>query len=295
MAYGADLGSKFGLDSARTVICNAKGGSTMAITELRQTEADSGAVVSIGPENALLLMCHLERTGCSIRGTTLGCFNIAPGQMMSLDLRTPVSFELVGRYHILALYIPLAIFELIEQGGMRGARSQFIAVERTLCDDQTIENLARCLLAETEPPQPVAQRLLESVFMAAAAYALHSGVIKLREARPDGSLTLWQEQLAKHLILRNLDTRMTVRDLASQCGVSASHFSRAFRKSSGKSPYQWLLALRIERARLLLESEAGIAEIALTCGFADQSHFTRVFTKIVGMSPGAWRRGTNSR
>ena len=51
------------------------------------------------------------------------------------------------------------------------------------------------------------------------------------------------------------------------------------------APDQWLLALRVERAKeQLLNSGASLANIAIDCGFADQSHFTRVLTKQVGNS-----------
>lgn len=57
------------------------------------------------------------------------------------------------------------------------------------------------------------------------------------------------------------------------------------------TPYQWLVSQRIDRARTLLRtSNAPLAEVAIACGFADQSHFTRVFASIVGATPGNWRR-----
>jgi transcriptional regulator GlxA family with amidase domain len=48
---------------------------------------------------------------------------------------------------------------------------------------------------------------------------------------------------------------------------------------------------RVKRAKELLRgTSTSIAEIALACGFSDQSHLTRVFSKTFGISPGAWRR-----
>ena len=80
-------------------------------------------------------------------------------------------------------------------------------------------------------------------------------------------------------------------DIASACGLSVSHFSRAFRRSIGLSPHAWLLDKRVEAAKAMLRRrEAPLSLIALACGFADQSHFTRVFTRRVGLSPGAWRK-----
>jgi AraC-like DNA-binding protein len=75
-----------------------------------------------------------------------------------------------------------------------------------------------------------------------------------------------------------------------------SHFTRAFRKSFGVSPYRWLLERRIDYAKaLLLTSDLPIANIALQSGFSDQSTFTRAFGRIVGDSPSRWKRSVSSR
>jgi AraC-like DNA-binding protein len=66
---------------------------------------------------------------------------------------------------------------------------------------------------------------------------------------------------------------------------------RAFRESFGAPPHTYLMRRRMERAQdLMLSTETSIGQIALDCGFADQSHLTRLFHKIVGESPAAWRR-----
>jgi AraC-like DNA-binding protein len=73
--------------------------------------------------------------------------------------------------------------------------------------------------------------------------------------------------------------------------LSVSHFSRAFRRTVGAAPHSWLLTHRIEVAKAKLrDRRLSLSDVALACGFADQSHLTRVFTRIVGVSPGAWRR-----
>ena len=83
----------------------------------------------------------------------------------------------------------------------------------------------------------------------------------------------------------------TVEELAGTLGLSAGHFSRSFRRSTGASPRQWLIRQRIDAAidRLLMTQEP-LSEIAIACGFAEQAHFTRTFTRLIGTSPGAWRR-----
>jgi AraC family transcriptional regulator len=88
-----------------------------------------------------------------------------------------------------------------------------------------------------------------------------------------------------------LDTALETRHLASLVGVSKSHLCRAFKKTLGDSPHRYVLRRRVERAkRLMLTSDASLAQIAGECGLADQAHLNKLFRKFVGQSPGAWRR-----
>lgn len=65
----------------------------------------------------------------------------------------------------------------------------------------------------------------------------------------------------------------------------------AFANTVGDTPYHWSLRFRVLRARRLLRrTDKTIAEVALDCGFADQSHFSNTFKRLVGVAPGRWRR-----
>jgi transcriptional regulator GlxA family with amidase domain len=106
-----------------------------------------------------------------------------------------------------------------------------------------------------------------------------------------GGLADWQLDLVVALVRRDLAAGLSVAELASRCGLSRSHFARAFKASTGLPPHRWLIKCRVERSQELLErSNDDIVEIALRCGFADQSHLTRVFHAVMGASPAAWRR-----
>jgi AraC family transcriptional regulator len=106
-----------------------------------------------------------------------------------------------------------------------------------------------------------------------------------------GGLAPWQLRRVSDFVDANMDGDPSIARLAGACGLSVSHFARAFRQTVGMPPHQWLTKRRVERAReLLLDSGVELAEIALTCGFVDQSHLTRVFSRAEGCSPGRWRR-----
>lgn len=108
--------------------------------------------------------------------------------------------------------------------------------------------------------------------------------------RNRGGLSPRQERLAKELLMASIQTGAEIADISQAIGLSRSHFIRAFRDSVGEPPHRWLTLRKIEEARkLLAESDLPLTDIALTCGFSDQSHFTRVFSRISGLPPGIWR------
>ena len=82
--------------------------------------------------------------------------------------------------------------------------------------------------------------------------------------------------------------------LAAAAELSPFHFSRVFKLTTGEAPYRYVRSRRLERARMLLETTlTPLSEIALACGFANQSHFTAAFTQATGLSPGRHRRRTS--
>jgi AraC family transcriptional regulator len=106
-----------------------------------------------------------------------------------------------------------------------------------------------------------------------------------------GMLTPRQERLVTSRLLDDITDAPGLAELASICDLSRRHFIRTFKQTTGQTPHRWLLMQRINKAKVLLhDTKLSILEVALDCGFADQSHFTRVFSTYLGISPGEWRR-----
>ena len=73
--------------------------------------------------------------------------------------------------------------------------------------------------------------------------------------------------------------------------MSAGHFSRAFRRAYGESPYAYLMTRRIERAMALLRrGDISVTEVCFSVGCSSLGTFTTRFTELVGVSPGVYRR-----
>ncbi|MEM7084043.1 MAG: AraC family transcriptional regulator [Pseudomonadota bacterium] len=83
---------------------------------------------------------------------------------------------------------------------------------------------------------------------------------------------------------------MTVEELAGVAGLSTSHFSHLFKQTIGSSPMQFVMRYRVEQAKKRLSShELPLIDIAMACGFSDQSHFSRQFKQVEGVSPSRYR------
>lgn len=83
---------------------------------------------------------------------------------------------------------------------------------------------------------------------------------------------------------------LSVADMARRANLSPSRFTAVFRQRFGASPHQYLLRLRIDFARTLLENtDLPLHEIAEYSGFADVHHFAKTFRRLTGVTPGAVR------
>jgi AraC family transcriptional regulator len=108
---------------------------------------------------------------------------------------------------------------------------------------------------------------------------------------PRGGLAPWQVCKVRTHIEAHIGAPITTAELANLVRLSPYYFSRAFRRSFNDSPHAYLMRRRVKRAQgLMLTTTTPLAQIAVSCGLADQSHFTKLFRRFAGESPGMWRR-----
>lgn len=100
-----------------------------------------------------------------------------------------------------------------------------------------------------------------------------------------------QSARIRDYIDQHLAADLSVEQLAALLGLSAAHFSRAFKATFGASPHAYVTERRLGVAcRLLQEDKStSIADIAAGLGFSSQSHFTDAFRRKLGVTPGRWR------
>jgi len=102
---------------------------------------------------------------------------------------------------------------------------------------------------------------------------------------PRGILSKTALNRIKDYVLAHLDEPIEIAALAQITGRSPFHFCRVFSRSVGMSPHRYIVHLRLQRAvELVRERRSGLAAIAISTGFADQSHLSRWVRRVYGAS-----------
>lgn len=296
-AYGEELGRRFNLEQAPTLINQTIQKTSIAVTRFRSDAPNLGLTEPIVEEDAyqavVLLQRGVHRYDLWEEGKALQTNPHARGDVSFFDLRSPPTYNVITPFDTLWFYLPHAALDAIAEDANAPRISGLQYRPGISMPDRTLFDLSRLLLPAFSNPAQASRIFIDYVTLAAAAHILHTygGMRPASTERSRGGLAPWQERRAKELLNAHLDGDVTVAVLAQECGLSARHFARAFRQTLGVTPYQWLMRRRVEQAKTLLSDRTlTLLDIAQACGFADQSHFTRAYTRLTGTPPGAWRR-----
>jgi len=164
--------------------------------------------------------------------------------------------------------------------------AQMFASPRMRFTDDRIHALVRMLI---DIPQEDPSTTLLGDSLTSAVFALLSS----EDAPPAGATRLSDQafSLIVSYLQDQLPRQIELRELSELAGMSQWHFCRAFKVSTGLTPYQWQLDKRVEAVKgLLIQSDAPLDAIARAVGFCDPMHLNRVFKKRTGETPGTWRR-----
>lgn len=154
--------------------------------------------------------------------------------------------------------------------------------------DSFVEHALMRLWSEAARGDRVAALFADSVvaaIIAALSRDPHVGAVKEPSALAPRTAALVMDYMADHL---SADVRLA--DLASLAHLSQFHFCRAFKRSTGLAPMQFLQMLRIERAKELLAGTTPIPDVAAAVGYDSASHFARIFKRATASTPAEWRR-----
>ena len=292
--YGQRLAERLRAEQAHAIVTRVLRTADMAVTETRCDDPVLGLSHSIQREDAYLVALTLRdfpNRQYWEDGRQMPVCDLRTGQVDFHDLkRDPVAL-LDKPYHDLFFYLPRSALDAIADDA-DVPRIGDLNHEPVAIDDTTISSLGMAVLPALSHPDQASQLFVDHVLLAVGVHVAQTyGGMRALPRPARGGLAPWQVRRAKEILCANLDGRVQLKEVARECRLSVSHFSRAFRRSMGVAPHNWLLTRRVEVAKeKLRDDRLSLSDVALACGFADQSHLTRVFTRMVGVSPGAWRR-----
>lgn len=158
--------------------------------------------------------------------------------------------------------------------------------------DPLLQQTGMALVQELESGGLAGKAYAESLAGVMALHLLrrHSSLGRRAFRRLDsegvGKLSASSLRKATDYIGDNLSDDLSLTKIAAAADLSPYYFARAFKRSTGLSPHQYVLRSRISRAKdLLVGTDLPVGEIAMRVGFATPSHFAQQFRRIVGMAP----------
>jgi AraC family transcriptional regulator len=292
--YGERIRQQLRLkDAPPSLVTRSIRGAEVAVTETRDDYPRYGISDSIPPEDAFLVSLKFrDYPDCELweHGKSVGKANVRPGTIYLYDLKHDPRFVIDKPFHSMHFYLPRTALDVVSQPGQPRV-DQLDYQYGTGLDDEVVRNIGAAFMAALRRPAEVNQLFTDHMMLAFTAHVAQAyGGLRIDEPSR-GGLAPWQVRRACERLESDLGGKTSLQQIASEFGLSVSHFSRAFRISTGLPPHQWLLRQRVSAAKQLMTvRDLPLSEIAISSGFADQSHFTRVFSSVVGISPGAWRR-----
>lgn len=291
------LARRFRIDRPPTLVARRRLRAQVAFSRMRSDQPMRGRSLAVPPEAAFSFHVPLSGPFFSnlwMAGKRKALPDARLGDTFLFDLNENPTVDLDTPFDSLRFYVPQsALDEMADDSGI--PRVKGLHTRQLGEPDLIMYGFAQALAGAMARPGDGSAMFCDYIALAFFAHIVgaYGGLAIKQFAR--GGLAPWQLRRAYEFIDANLGNDPSISEVADQCGLSSSYFSRAFKRESGFSPHRWLMKRRVERAKeLLREPGLQLAEIAQICGFVDQSHFARVFSRSEGCSPGRWRRLRNA-
>jgi AraC family transcriptional regulator len=294
--YGDELAKSFGGEApAPAIVSRSVPHAELAVTELR-VDDPPGRLSDPLPGDDAYLISHELRSYRGMEywegGRHRDTYDLDTGDTTITDLRRDPQVRFEVPVHCMLWLVPCAALDALADEADTPRIEGLPHAPGAGFADETIRHLTLAAMAALQRPEQVNGLFVDHLTRAFVAHVAQAyGGMAPTARLIKGGLAPWQERRAKEMLAGDLKGSTPLGEIAAACDLSSDYFARAFRKSTGMAPHAWLLQARVDRAMTLLRRpEPSLAEIALACGFVDQSHFTRVFSARAGVTPRRWRR-----
>jgi AraC family transcriptional regulator len=293
-AYGGQMAKYFRLGKAPSVVICPPSKQQIAITRLVSPNL-TDQTASIPREKAFVVSVHLTPAcdqGCEIwvDGRYSRILTWPVGGVGIYNLEDNPRVRNRGPVDWIHYHVPRSTLDVFTDD------VRMESIESLECQhgtfDPVLYQMTQMLLPSLTSPQVFCELFLDHFRLLFCAHVTQRYAPSLGPTKTyRGGLAPWQKRRAAELLRENLDGQIGLADLARECGLSVSYFTRSFRRSFGTSAHRYLVFQRIEKAKSLLSNSASaLSDVALQAGFSDQASFSRTFKAVVGIPPGHWRR-----
>jgi AraC family transcriptional regulator len=262
---------------------------SLGSARFRSVEVDGIAVIEAWFPAGLVLEPHVHERAC-FAVMLEGSFDVAFPGARHASTPTTLHTEPAGEKH--ANYVgPSGAHVIVLQPDHHREelfRSLDLLNRVTCLKHVGIADLAARISRELHSPDDITPLSVESLSLEMLALGARTERSRIRSGSSDWLLR------AEDQLRDRWREPVRIADLANQVGVHPALLSRTFRRRHGIGIATYLRRLRLEwAARQLVESNAPLAAIAISAGFADQSHFTRAFRRHTGMTPAGYRQAAS--
>ncbi len=266
-----------------------------AVTRLRSGPREMEKAPVYPPDQAILICVSLAPAAIGqwraiYDGRSVGVTRAIPFATTFIDLNCRMEMWVRGPFDYLHYYLSRELLERIAHEN--DVTSSFQLREVFFVEDLVVAQMTKNILLFIKHGEPLDRLALDQTATVLGAHVLqaHCGAPKFK-IPPRRGLEPWQKLRTEEMLRDHLAGNITIKELATACSLSASHFGRCFRISFGASVHQRLIQLRMAYAKdLLTQTDRTLVEIALSAGFYDQAAFSRTFSRIEHMTPSRWRR-----
>src|SRR5260221_1022434 len=272
-AYGEQMAKYFRLAHAPSLVIRPSSKPHIAITHLVSETGLPEGTGSIPPERAFVVSIH--RTPAAERGCEIWVDNRhvrirqwPAGGVGIYDLESNPRTRNPGRVDWVHYHVPRATLDAFTDDAEASRIQTLECIHGRV--DPALHHMTEMMLPSVDSPQSFSELFLDYFRLLFCAHLAHTYAPSFgarREYR--GGLAPWQQRRATELLAEHLDGSLSLATLASECGLSVSHFAKAFRQSFRTSPHRYVVLRRVEKAKALLARSARpLSEVAPQTGFA---------------------------
>jgi AraC family transcriptional regulator len=211
------------------------------------------------------------------------------GTVCVIPSRHPFAVDFTGESEHIAIFLDPSL--VVRAAADARSSNNVEVIESCASSDPVINSVGLALLAELESEHEGGKLYAETLANILALHLVRNYTASGNgERRFSGGLSGHKLHLMLGFIDTNYSRDLSLTELAAVAGMSTFHFAREFKRATGTSPHQYLLKIRIERAKeLLSKSEMPLVDVGFQSGFSHQSHFSRLFRKLTGTTPQSYR------